>query len=553
MKKRDYIALGIIMLLYTAIALFHLGNTKAPESFFEVTNRYEQLVIDLGESTYLSSMDYYLGSYENRKITLETALEKTGPYTLLEEETTLEKVFSWGSVVIDREARFIRIIFQDEKASVGELVFVDSNGEVVRPQKVSSTEAFRLFDEENLYEGRKTYLNSTYFDEIYHARTAYEYIHGLYSYENTHPPFGKLLISVGIRIFGMNPFGWRIMGTLFGIFMLPLMYLFAKKICKKYFLTVCTTLLFAFDFMHFAQTRIATIDVFVTFFIILMYYFMYCYCERSLALESLQRTLIPLGLSGISMGFGVASKWTGAYAGVGLAVIFFVTLYLRWKKEKSLGYVWKTLAFCLVFFVLIPAVIYTLSYLPFIDNQNTGLIAKMLKNQETMFNYHTGIEATHPYSSWWYQWPIMYRPIWYYSGTASETVKEGISAFGNPLVWWVGIPAFFYMVYLTLRKKDKTAGFLAVGYLAQYLPWIGVKRITFIYHYFPSVPFVVLMIGLSMYRLWKKQPKLKPYIIGYTGAAVFLFLMFYPVLSGYPIPTWYADRFLRWFGSWVLL
>lgn len=38
--------------------------------------------------------------------------------------------------------------------------------------------------------------------------------------------------------------------------------------------------LFAADFMHFAQTRIATIDVYITFFIILMYYFMYDYTQK---------------------------------------------------------------------------------------------------------------------------------------------------------------------------------------------------------------------------------------------------------------------------------
>lgn len=552
MKKRDYITLGIIMLLYSAIAFFHLGNMAAPESFFETEESYKEITLDFGRINHILKMDYFLGSYEKRDIDIEVSETEEGPYTSVGEDLMLEKVFAWGSIEMDCDARYVKLTIKESKASIGELVFVDAEGKQITPVSLSEEEK-KLFDEAELYSGRKTYLNSTYFDEVYHARTAYEYIHGLYSYENTHPPLGKIFISLGIRAFGMNPFGWRIAGTLFGIFMLPFIYLFAKRLLKEYFLTVSATLLFAFDFMHFTQTRIATIDVFVTFFVILMYYFMYQYCERSVKGEELGRTLIPLGLSGISMGFGVASKWTGAYAGAGLAVIFFITLFLRWKKDKNLAYVIKTLAFCLVFFVLIPVVIYTLSYIPFVDSENTGLIARMLKNQETMFGYHTEIDATHPYSSWWYQWPIIYRPIWYYSGTVTETVKEGISAFGNPLVWWMGIPAFFYMVYLTLRKRDKKAGFLAVAYLAQYLPWVFVSRITFIYHYFPSVPFVVLMIGYAMFKLWKQDERWKRYIILYTGLSVFLFMMFYPVLSGFPIPTWYADIFLRWFGSWVLL
>ena len=69
-----------------------------------------------------------------------------------------------------------------------------------------------LTDEPETVPLEATYENSTYFDEIYHARTAYEHILGLEPYENTHPTLGKLLISLGIRAFGMNPFGWRFMG-----------------------------------------------------------------------------------------------------------------------------------------------------------------------------------------------------------------------------------------------------------------------------------------------------------------------------------------------------
>lgn len=46
------------------------------------------------------------------------------------------------------------------------------------------------------------YLNSTYFDEIYHARTAYEHLHGMSAYEWTHPPLGKVTMMLGIQIFG---------------------------------------------------------------------------------------------------------------------------------------------------------------------------------------------------------------------------------------------------------------------------------------------------------------------------------------------------------------
>ena len=91
----------------------------------------------------------------------------------------------------------------------------------------------KLFDEQELAQAWRTYENGTYFDEIYFPRTAYEHINGLKIYETTHPPLGKTLISLGIRIFGMNPFGWRFMGTLMGVLLVPIIYLLALKLLKR--------------------------------------------------------------------------------------------------------------------------------------------------------------------------------------------------------------------------------------------------------------------------------------------------------------------------------
>jgi dolichyl-phosphate-mannose--protein O-mannosyl transferase len=39
----------------------------------------------------------------------------------------------------------------------------------------------------------------------------------------------------------------------------------------------------------------------------------------------------------------------------------------------------------------------------------------------------------------------------------------------------------------------------------------------------------------------------------YAALAVGLFAMFYPVLSGTPTTIQYAEKYLKWFDSWVLL
>ncbi len=576
MTKQDYIAMFVIMAVYAVVAFVRLGHMSAPKTDYSLVKNGE-IILDMGEEVEVAQMWDYLGYKNNPTYYVDYSSDVNGAWTSLYNEDNkfdAGSVFCWNSHDINVTARYFKITPSAENTedSILELVLTDADGNLLEP--VNASEYNQLFDEQDMFEGRATNLNGTIFDEIYHGRTAYEMVHHLYCYENTHPPLGKIFIALGVIIFGMNPFGWRFMGTLFGVLMIPIMYNFAKKFFKETWITVVTTLLFTFDFMHFVQTRIATIDVFVTLFIMLSYYFMYCYTKYSFYDTELKKTFVPLGLCGVAMGLSWASKWTGIYSSAGLCIIFFAQMYKRFREyiyainypagktgdvehryiiENFHKKFFQTIGFCCIFFIAVPAVIYILSYIPFSDGSDRGLIARMIENQKTMYSYHSNLNATHTFGSKWYQWPIMYRPIWYYSGEVSDTIREGISAFGNPLVWWAGIPAFAYMLYLVFKKKDRNATFLSVGYLSQYAPWFMVTRVVFIYHYFPSVPFVTVMVGYSLYDIVKKYPKLKTAVYIYVAIAIGLFALFYPVLAGVGIDIDFAERWLIWFKSWVLL
>lgn len=573
----DFILMAAITLIYAVVAFSNLGDRKAPETEYSVLGDGD-LVLDFGKEVQISKIWNFLGYANNPKYLVyysNTGGDEdwTDCFT---EESPLDagSVFHWNDTSVDLSARYLWITPSEQtyEDSIMEMAFTDPDGNVLLPANASVYPA--LFDEQDLFTGRATYKNGTYFDEIYHARTAYEMINHMYCYENTHPPLGKAFIALGVLMFGMNPFGWRFMGTLFGVLMLPIFYVFSKKFFKESWLSTVTTVLFAFDFMHYAQTRIATIDVFVTLFIILAYYFMYCYTRKSFYDSSLLSTFIPLGLCGIAMGFSWACKWTGIYASAGLCVIFFLTMIQRFREyiyaskhpnvsthgihhqqilQSFYPKFFKTIGFCCIFFVLIPALIYILSYIPMSDGTDNGLIQRVVDNQKSMFSYHSELEATHSFSSNWYEWPMMKRPIWFYSGEVSETVKEGISSFGNPLVWWAGIPAFIMVLYFGFLERDRRGRFLTLSYLSQYLPWVFIGRVVFIYHYFPSVPFVVLMVGYCMKKIVDWRPKLKPAMFVYAGLAVVLFAMFYPVLTGIPVEVEYVKTYLKWFKSWVLI
>ena len=568
--KIDLLIIAAITIFYGAFALKDLGYNYAPQT---------EEFIGYGESIYLTCDEYtpstvyfYLMNEQDITFSLYTLDEENFEW-IYEKDITMQSVFHWGNFTIDTPAKNILLLNITENANVAEMVLKSDTGILFQPENVEDYPA--LFDEADCIPETFDHLSSTYFDEIYYTRTVYEMLNGLPTYENTHPPLGKVFMTWGASIFGLNPFGFRIMGTLFGIAMLTPLYLLARNITSSRKLGAFTAFLFAFDFMHFTQTRITTIDVFVTFFIIGMFYYMDKYRRLSFYDTSLKKMFLPLGLCGIFFGLGIASKWTGAYAGVGLAVIFFYQLYKRYAEylyakadpggatngishqvilETFIDKTVKTIGFCLIFFIAIPFVIYLLSYIPFVDGSHPGLLERMYHNQINMFNYHAHLDATHPYSSMWYEWPTMIRPIFYYSNILEGSLRQGISAFGNPVVWWGGFICFAITLCFAIRNKDKTAGFLCVGYLAQYLPWTLVSRCTFIYHYFPSVPFLVLMIGFVFAKL---RGKVNERIFSFLLIAVALlsfalFLLFYPVLSGAVVDAGYVADYLRWMDSWVL-
>ena len=52
--------------------------------------------------------------------------------------------------------------------------------------------------------------------------------------------------------------------------------------------------------------------------------------------------------------------------------------------------------------------------------------------------------------------------------------------------------SLFVLIYTAIFRRDRCAGFILLGYLAQLIPWMFVTRITFEYHYFPCSVFLVL-------------------------------------------------------------
>ncbi len=539
LDRVDAALMAGISLVYACVAFWNLGDTQAPESFVNMEQRSATVELEAdGARELMLYSGVGIGEYT---IEFSSDGENYSPLTTFSQ--THGEVLKWNKVELEGglPQGYLRISATGN-VWLGEIVARDGDGNLI---PASCNEA-ALTDEQELCPAEQTFMNSSYFDEIYHARTAWENLNGVYPYEITHPPLGKEIIALGIAIFGMTPFGWRFSGTFFGVLMLPIMYVFLKKLFGGRTAPAAGTIVFAADFMHFVQTRIATIDTYAVFFILLMYLFMYLFFTEN--------RLRYLALSGLFFGLGAASKWTCLYAGAGLALIW----VWYWIRNARLGIraFFKNCDFCLIFFVLLPCAIYYLSYIPYAQARgglplfSMDYLKMVLDNQEYMFNYHSNIVATHPYSSRWYQWIFDIRPILYYLQYLPEGMRSSFGAFVNPALCWGGFIGLFVLGYLAIGRRDQRAAFILLGYLAQLLPWVFVSRLTFEYHYFPCTVFLVLTMGYIFNLMELNCRRGKAWAWSFALGCLALFVLFYPALSGAPVDNAIATRLLGWLPSW---
>ena len=575
--RQNRLAVMLITVIYAVCAFWNLGNTRSPESFVPMEGR--DVILRLPEDTVPDQLVLFPGVGQGT-YSIEYSNDAEGWYP----QTTFNQdhvaVLKWQYLPLNLSApvNYLRIHCTSGSPWLGEIALWDANGGGI----LAASSIPELTDEGGLVPPVSNFLNSSYFDEIYHARTAWEHLHGIWPYEISHPPLGKEILSLGILLFGMTPFGWRFSGTVVGVLMLPAMYRFLKRLFGTGRVPVLGTALLASGFMHYVQTRIATVDSYAVFFILLMYDEMYVWLT--------ERKTRDLALCGVLFGLGAACKWTCLYAGAGLGVLWLGHWVLRAQEtvsrahpdetaddaeipeatdplprhaarqgSETAGAVFraflKNAALCVVFFVLIPGLIYYLSYLPYGLSQHAPLFSRdytklVLDNQAFMFSYHANIKAEHPYSSRWYQWVLDIRPILYYLEYFPDGTRVSFGAFVNPMICWGGLLSLLVLAYTAVFRRDRTAAFLLVAYGSGLVPWMFISRLTFAYHYFASALFLVPAL-CYVFALFEQSPRrIRWYPTGFTLFAVLLFGWFFPALNGITVPNDLATKLLGWLPSW---
>lgn len=99
---------------------------------------------------------------------------------------------------------------------------------------------------------------------------------------------------------------------------------------------------------------------------------------------------------------------------------------------------------------------------------------------------------------------------------------------------------------LEIRRGDGDLSLyvIVVGFAAQFLPWVLVPRSMYMYHYFASVPFIIVATVWWMGRIRKPKARKIVMAVYLVGAAVF-FGMFFPYASGWLTSTKWLDS-MKW-------
>lgn len=390
------------------------------------------------------------------------------------------------------------------------------------------------------------------FDEVYYAKNANSLItHGVelnsanQSEFVVHPPLGKWLIGIGIKLFGNNEFGWRISAAVFGTLSILLIYLIAQRLFNSYLLSNIAAGLMALDGLNLVMSRVALLDIFLMFFILLATY---------LFMRN------QYWLTGIALGMATGIKWSGAYL-----IPIFLILSVNFVRTGLI----RQALIRISQFIIIPIFTYLITWSGWLFTSNgwdrnwaatqpKAFLPDVIRNlwhyHSEILNFHTGLDDTHSYSANPWSWLILGRPTSFFYETpkncGATSCSQEILAIGTPLLWWSAVIALVVVIGYWLSKREPITTLIITGLAATYLPWFFFQSRTMFYFYAVSIsPFLILALVFLISKLIEAGVD-RGWIYLFISVIFLNFIYFLPIWVGIEIP--YSQWLNRmWLPSWI--
>ncbi len=427
--------------------------------------------------------------------------------------------------------------------------------------------------------------NETVFDEVHFGKFVSSYYTGEY-YFDIHPPGGKLLIAGFAKLFHFVPeysfaeigqtfpdhkyLALRFLPILAGMLLPIIIYFLALELGLSVIASFAAGMFVALDNALLTQSRYILLDPFLLSFgfASLLYYVRWQRTHRI-------KDLITMGVLG---GLAFSIKWTGiTFLGIaGLIELFRIIKNYSFKSIVNLFLYFAVLplvVYFLIFFIhfsllpksgegdafMTPEFQRTLQDSAYANDstiQPLNTFQKFIELNEEMYRANATLTATHPYGSKWYTWPLMIRPIYYWNRSSEITpTQEKIYLIGNPLIWWTSTIAILYLlinslgeIFLKIRRKSVTINTLPLiligAWAVNLLPFVGITRVMFIYHYLTAFIFAILALAYLL-----DSHKSRRLIFAMIALAAITFLYFAPLSYGLPLEAGSFQHRI-WLPTW---
>ncbi len=450
--------------------------------------------------------------------------------------------------------------------------------------------------------------NTIVFDEVYFISFAGNYSLGTYFFD-THPPLGKLIFFWFTNILGVHPNSvvgnigesidpsvllLRIVPMVAGIILPLVVYYMCRNLKLSVIASALAGLLMCLENSLIVHSRFVLMDsTLILFgFISLLLYVIYRNKVGNASDKNSLRanwTIFYLIGSAIFIALATSVKWTGLFF-IFPIIIFEIERAISNhsdlpKRSKSIAksaFIYGTsilviyMGFFAIHFSLLrhsgagndfmsPEFLSTLNDTP--QHSDPSIIpekffGKFFELNGRMFDANNSLTTKHPYSSKFYTWPFMARPIFYWEDPSTKLDRSGghsrIYLMGNPTIYWLGtISVVLLLVYLVIEwlkgnlssvPRKRSLVFILIAFLSNFLPFILIGRVMFLYHYEAALIISIVAIAYYIDLINKKTIK-----IMVTASIIILslasFLYFSPLTYGTKMSEQgYNSR--AWFSSW---
>lgn len=402
------------------------------------------------------------------------------------------------------------------------------------------------------------------FDEPFYARDACRYLDLQESVceigremNLEHPPLGKWLIAAGEAVFGYTPLGWRVASLVAGVVAIALTYVLARKLLHSTMAATFAAGLLAIDFLHFVNSRLAMLDVFLGLFVLVA--FTAAAFDRDALLAGRIGVLArPWRLvAGAAAGAATATKFSGLFALVGVLAVEIA--WEVWQRKpaprvKAFGsFIARDGMGVFIAFLLLPALVYVAAYAGRVSGDLIAVpwsegswFNALFERHRDAFRFHRDNNVTNPYSSPPWTWLLLKRAFPYHFEVTDDGLYRQLLAGGSPLVWWLSIPALAAttIAWFQNNRPTRPEGLVLAGFYWNFLPWVAfaaapfligsARTAVFIFYVVPLLPFMfIAMAGWAQRACRYAWGRVAVGIFGM--AAVGLFWFYWPFLTDRPL------------------